>query len=226
MEKKPDHLGHRSRVRQKFLNSLGAELPDYELLEILLFSAMQRQDTKPIAKKLIAKFGDISGVINADIERLKEVEGVGEAALTQIKLVAQILRRTLKNSVKTAPVLKNWTALLDYASTLLKDLPNEVFHVLFLDKNYRLIEDKQLAVGENNHVAVSVKEVVRQALLLHSASVVLLHNHPSSDLKPSNADIQITKEISSALKKLEIAVIDHLIIAKIGHFSFRENGLI
>ena len=105
-------------------------------------------------------------------------------------------------------------------------MPNEVFYVLFLDKKHCLIEDKKLAVGENNHVAINVKEVVRQALLLHAASVILLHNHPSSDLKPSNADIQITKEISSALKKLEIAILDHLIIGKTGHFSFRQNGLI
>ncbi len=224
MPEKPDYLGHRLRVRKKFLNSLGEELADYELLEILLFAASNRQDTKPIAKNLLAKFGDISAVINADVGRLKEVEGVGEAALTQIKLVAEILRRTLKNSAKTAPLLKNREALLNYVSALLKDLPNEVFHVLFLDKKHRLIETKKLAAGENNHVVISVKEVVRQALMLHAASVVLLHNHPSGDLKPSNADIQITNEIISALKKLEIAVLDHLIIGKVGHFSFCENG--
>lgn len=227
MKKQPHYLGHRSRVRKKFLTSLafGSELHDYELLEILLFAAFTRKDTKILAKNLIAKFGDISAVINADISRLKEVEGVGEAALAQIKLVAQISRRILKNHTKENPVLKNWQAVLNYANSLLKDLPNEAFHVLFLDQKYQLIEDKLLAVGENNHVAISVKEVARSALMLHASAVILLHNHPSDNLKPSKSDIQITNEITAVLKKFEIEVVDHVIIGKSGYFSFRENGL-
>lgn len=227
MEKqKPDYLGHRLRIRKKFLTSSNAELHDYELLEILLFAAFSRADTKPIAKKLLAKFGDISAVINADIERLKEVEGVGEAALTQIKIIAEISKRILKKSASEKPILENWPALLNFSSALLKDFPNEIFCVLFLDKKHCLIEEIKMSVGENDFVAINVKDVARKALLLHAASIVLLHNHPSGDLKPSNADIKITNEIISALKKLEISVLDHLIISKSGHFSFRENGFI
>jgi len=226
MKTKTSSSGHRSRIRQKFLTSFGAELHDYELLEILLFSTFSRLDTKPIAKKLIEKFGDISAVINADVERLKEVEGVGEAALTQLKLIAEISKRILKKSLLEKPLLNNFEALRDFSSALLQDSRNEIFYVLFLDKKYRLIEEAKLSVGENNFVAISVKDIARKALLLHASAIVLLHNHPSNDLRPSNADIQITNEIISALQKFEIAVLDHLIIGKSGYFSFRENSFI
>lgn len=226
MEQKPDHSGHRSRVRKKFLTSFGAELHDYELLEILLFAASPRQDTKPIAKKLIAKFGDISAVISADAEMLKSLEGVGEAGIVQIKLVSQILQRVLKNSVKEKTVLNNWSAVLDYANALLKNLNYEVFHVLFLDKKHQLIEDELLGIGENDYVAVSSRAIAKKALLLSASSVILLHNHPSGDLRASASDIKTTNEIILALKNLEIKVLDHLIIGPSGHYSFKEEGLI
>ena len=141
MTKKPDYIGHRQRVRDKFLASLGKELHDYELLEILLFAANARQDTKPIAKRLIAKFGDISAVVNADPDLLMQVEGVGNGAVTSIKIIAEIINRVLKNSAKVKPVLNNWQALEDYAYSMLKDLKYEVFRVLFLDKKTQLIDD-------------------------------------------------------------------------------------
>ena len=224
--KNNDNAGHRSRIRKKFLQSLGKELHDYELLEILLFAASVRQDTKAIAKKLIAKFGDISAVANADIERLRDLEGVSDAAITQIKLINEIIQRVLKNSAKAKPILSNWSALLDYANSALKNLNYEVFRVLFLDKKHQLIEDELLGVGENDHVAVSAKVIAKKALLLSATSIILLHNHPSGELKPSTSDIKTTNEISTTLKNLQIKVLDHLIISAKGHFSFREEGLI
>jgi len=226
MTKTPDYPGHRSRVRKKFLQSLGAELSDYELLEILLFAASPRQDTKPIAKKLIAQFGDISAVINADVEMLKTVEGVGEAAITQIKINSQILQRVLKKSATSRPALDNWQAVLDYSSALLKNLNYEVFRVLFLDKKHQLIEDELQSVGENDHVAVSSKAIAKKALLLSASSIILLHNHPSGETKASVADIKTTNEIVITLKALGIKVLDHLIISPKGHFSFRQEGLL
>lgn len=226
MTKTPDHLGHRSRVRKKFLTSPDAELHDYELLEILLFAAHPRQDTKPIAKKLITKFGDISAVVNADIDRLKDVEGVGEAGIVQIKIVAKILQRVLKNTAKAKPVLNNWRAVVDYASALLKNLNYEVFRVLFLDKKHQLIEDELLGIGENDQVFVSAKAVAKKALLLSAKSVILMHNHPSGELRASASDIKTTNEITAVLRILEIEVLDHLIITPNGYFSFREGGLI
>lgn len=226
LENKPDYLGHRLRVRKKFLTSLGAELHDYELLEILLFAASPRQDTKPIAKKLIAKFGDISGIVNADVEMLKSVDGVGEAAITQIKIISKIIERILKNSAKIKPVLNNWQAVLDYSCALLKNLNYEVFRVLFLDKKHQLIEDELLGVGENDHVFVSAKAIAKKALILHASSVILLHNHPSGEARASANDIKTTNEIAAALKNLEIKILDHLIILPSGYFSFKEEGLL
>jgi len=227
MTEKPDYLGHRSRVRKKFLTSLGAELHDYELLEILLFAASPRQDTKGISKKLIAKFGDISAVINADVEMLKSVEGVGEAMITQIKIISQILQRVLKNSARKKSVLGNWQAVLDYASSSLKNLNYEVFRVLFLDKKHQLIEDELLGIGENDQVFVSPKTIVKKAFLLSAASIILIHNHPSGELRASASDIKTTNEIAAMLKNLEIKILDHLIIGRDGqHFSFREKGLL
>lgn len=225
LQKKPDHIGHRQRVREKFLSSLGKELHDYELLEILLFAANARQDTKPMAKKLIAKFGNISGVVNADVNLLKEIPGVGEGAVTSIKIIAEIINRVLKVSAKAKPVLSNWQAVLDYAYALLKDLKYEVFRVLFLDKKHQLIEDELLGIGENDYVVVSSKAIAKKALLLNASSVILLHNHPSGELKPSKADIKTTNDISVALENLEIKILDHLIIGASGYFSFKEDGL-
>ncbi len=224
--KNPDYSGHRSRVRKKFLHSCGAELHDYELLEILLFATNSRRDTKPIAKELIAKFGDISAVINSDVEILKSLEGVGESSIVQIKIIAEILRRVLKNSAQKNPVLNNWQAVLDYACATLKNLNHEVFRVLFLDKKHQLIEDELLAIGENDCVIVSTKTIAKKALLLHASSIILLHNHPSGEARASSSDIKTTNEIFAALKNLEIKILDHLIISREGYFSFRENGLI
>lgn len=226
MKNKPDYLGHRARIREKFLNSFGAELHDYELLEILLFSAFTRKDSKPLAKKLISKFGDISTVLNASEEMLRDVEGVSDSVVVQLKLVAEISKRIFKKSAQEKPVLNNFDAVISYASLLLKDLKHEAFYVLFLDKKYQLIEEQLIANGENDIVLVSAKDVARRALMLHSASVILAHNHPSGELKPSNSDIKTTNEIVEVLRKLQIQVLDHLIISKSGNFSFKQNCLI
>jgi DNA repair protein RadC len=226
MTQTPDYLGHRARVRKKFLSSLGEELHEYELLEILLFAANPRQDTKSLSKKLIAKFGDISAVVNADVEMLKTVDGVGEAAIVQIKIIARIIQRILKNKAKQRPILNNWQLVVDYAFAALKDLNYEVFRVLFLDKKHQLIEDELLAIGENDNVVVSSKAIAKKSLLLSASSVILFHNHPSGELQASAADIQVTKEIVTILRGLEIKVIDHIIISNMGYFSFKENGIL
>ena len=223
---KEDYLGHRKRVRTKFLASLGKELHEYELLEILLFSAFPRQDTKPMAKKLLAKFGSISAIINADVEMLKTVDGVAEAAVVNLKIIAEIINRVLKDRAKSKPVLDNWQAVVNHATAALADLTYEVFRVLFLNKNFELIEDELLGIGENDHVQISIKSLVKKSLLLHASSVVLLHNHPTSDLRASASDIKTTSEICAALKPLNIAVLDHLIVGKNGIFSFKQEGIL
>jgi len=223
---KPLYLGHRKRVKQKFLQSLGKDLHDYELLEILLFSAFPRQDTKPLAKKLLAKFGNLSSIISADVEMLKTLEGMGEGAISNIKIISEIINRILKDRAKSKPLLDNWQAVQNYASAALASLNQEVFRVLFLNKNFQLIEDELIAIGENDFVQISVKSIVKKALLLHSSSMILMHNHPTSILKPSISDIKTTKEICLALKPLNIDVIDHLIVGSSGIFSFKEENLL
>ncbi len=218
--------GHRARVRKKFLDSLGKELHEYELLEILLFAANVRQDTKALAKNLIDKFGDLSAVVDCDLELLKTVEGLGDAGCVQIKVVAEILNRVLKKSAKQKPVLNNWQAVLDYASIKLRNLNYETFRVLFLDKKYQLIEDELMVQGENDIVYVSSKMIAKKALLLSASAVVLLHNHPSGNLHASTADIKTTNQIVAVLKGLEIKVLDHVIIGPQGYFSFKQEGLI
>ena len=226
MKTNPSHQGHRSRIRKKFLTSFGDELHDYELLEILLFAANPRQDTKPLAKNLIAKFGDISGVINSNPELLREIAGMGEAGIVQIKIISQIIARVLRKSVRDKPVLNNWQAVLDYAYATLKNLNYEVFRVLFLDKKHQLIEDELMGIGENDQVFVSAKSIAKKALLLGAASVVLMHNHPSGELRASLSDIKTTNEIAAVLKGLEVRILDHLIISSKGYFSFKENNLL
>lgn len=223
---KPDYLGHRKRARAKFLSSLGKELHDYELLEILFFNVFPRSDTKPLSKLLLKKFGDISGVINADIESLKNVDGMGEAAIVALKINAEIIARVLKIKVKDGEILSNWQALLDYARSALADLNHEVFRVLFLDKKHKILEDELLTIGENDFVQISVKSIVKKALLVNCNSIILMHNHPTSDLRASASDIKTTSQICEALKPLNISVMDHLIIGKSGYFSFKEQGIL
>jgi DNA repair protein RadC len=226
MKESLDYLGHRSRVRKKFLTSSGDELQEYELLEILLFAANPRKDTKSLAKKLITKFGDISSVVNAEIDMLRNIDGVGEAAITQIKITAKILQRILKNQAKSRILLNDLRLVIDYARSSIKDLSYEVFKVLFLDKKHQLLEDELVVRGENDHVFFSSRAIAKKALLLSASSLVLIHNHPSGELKASKSDIVATNEVISVLKGLEIRVLDHLIISSEGHFSFKENGLI
>lgn len=226
MTDKTTNQGHRARVKEKFLSSFGEELHDYELLEILLFSAFLRKDTKPLAKKLLAKFGDISSVINADEMLLREVDGVGDSAIVQLKLAAQINKRSLRKIALTKPLLNNFEAVKSYAESLIGSLNYEAFYVFFLDKKYQLIEEKLIAKGEGDFVLVSAKEVARQALMLHASAIILAHNHPSNEAKPSGSDIKMTNEIVEVLKKLQVQTLDHLIITKLGSFSFKENLLI
>ncbi len=229
MKKDPNqqnNCGHRSRVREKFLKSLGSELHDYELLEILLFASNSRQDTKATAKKLINKFGDISSVINSDLETLRNIDGIGDAAIVQIKLISQIIRRILQKSLKNKALINNWQDLINYASHLLKDLKYEAFCVLFLDKKYHLLDEDFHSFYENDSISISPKLIAKKALSICASSVVLIHNHPNGNLQPSKQDILTTNNVAEILQKLEIKILDHLIISKEGHFSFRENCLV
>ena len=223
---KPHYLGHRERLRKRFRESGPDALPDYELLELVLFRAAPRRDTKPLAKALIARFGTFAEALNAPEELLREIPGIGEAAITELKLVRAAALRLMRGEVLERPVLTSWSQVLDYCRASMGFASKEQFRILFLDKRNQIIADEVQQKGTVDHTPVYVREVVKRALELSATAIVLVHNHPSGDPTPSRADIEMTKQIVSASKNLGIVVHDHIIVGKQGHASFRGLGLI
>ena len=223
---KPHFLGHRDRLRQRFRDSGGDALPDYELLELILFRALPRRDTKPLAKELIAKFGSFPEVVNAPGERLAEVSGVGDSVITEMKLIRSAALRLMKGQVMDRPVLDSWSAVLSYCRAAMGFETKEQFRILFLDKRNRIIADEVQQEGTVDHTPVYVREVVKRALELSATAIILVHNHPSGDPTPSRADIEMTQQIVESAKNLGITVHDHIIVGKEGHASFRGLSLI
>jgi DNA repair protein RadC len=223
---KPHYLGHRERLRRRFREAGADALPDYELLEMILFRAVPRRDTKPLAKAILAHFGSFTEALNAPEERLKEVAGLGDAAITEIKLVRAAALRLVRGEVLERPVLASWSQVLDYCRASMGFEAKEQFRILFLDKRNQIIADEVQQKGTVDHTPVYVREVVKRALELSATAIVLVHNHPSGDPTPSRADIEMTKQIVSAAKNLGIVVHDHIIVGKQGHASFRGLGLI
>ncbi len=215
------NAGHRQRLKQRFATSGAEALPDYELLELVLFAAIPRRDTKPMAKRLIERFGSFAEVINAPPERLKEVKGVGDAAVMQLKLVRAGALRLMQGGIMQRPVLASWMAVLDYCRAAMGFEAREQFRILFLDKKNRLIADEVQQQGTVDHTPVYVREVVKRALELSASAIVLVHNHPSGDPTPSRADIDMTRQIVDAAKPLGVTVHDHIIVGRQGHASFK-----
>jgi DNA repair protein RadC len=222
----PHFLGHRERLKERFREAGADALPDYELLEMLLFRAIKRGDTKPLAKQLLARFGTFAEVLSAPPERLMEVKGVGEAVATEIKLVHAAAMRLMRGQVINRPVLSTWSAILDYVRAAMAFHDTEQFRILFLDKKNQLIADEVQQQGTVDHTPVYPREVIKRALDLAATAIVLVHNHPSGDPTPSLADIEMTKKIVDAGQRLNIVVHDHVIVGRKGHVSFRSNGLI
>jgi DNA repair protein RadC len=225
-EAEPHYLDHRQRLRARFMDGGADALPDYELLELVLFAAIPRRDVKPLAKTLIAKFGSFADAIAAPRERLLEVDGVGETVVTYLKIVEAAALRLSKTRLLNRPALSSWNALLDYCAAAMARNPNEEFRVLFLDRKNMLIEDEVQGTGTVDHTPVYPREIVKRALELGASSLILVHNHPSGDPTPSRADIEMTREIVSAAKALRISVHDHLVIGRKGHASFKALGLL
>jgi len=223
---KPHYLGHRERLRQRFRGAGADALADYELLELILFRAAPRRDTKPLAKALIARFGTFAEAVNAPEELLREVPGIGEAAVTELKLVRAAALRLMRGEVLERPVLSSWAQVLDYCRASMGFASKEQFRILFLDKRNQIIADEVQQTGTVDHTPVYVREVVKRALELSATAIVLVHNHPSGDPTPSRADIEMTKQIVAAAKPLGVLIHDHIIVGKQGHASFRGLGLI
>jgi DNA repair protein RadC len=220
-EPPPHYHGHRERLRDRFRDAGPNALSDYELLELLLFRAQPRRDMKPIAKALLEKFGSFAEVISASEQRLKEVDGIGAASITELKIVHAAASRMLRDQVKRRPVLSSWSAVLDYCRAAQAFADREQFRILFLDKRNQLIADEVQQTGTVDHTPVYPREVVKRALELSATAIVLVHNHPSGDAAPSRADIEMTKQIIDVARHLGIEVHDHIIVGKHGHASLK-----
>lgn len=225
-ESAPHYHGHRERLRGRFRDAGADAVSDYELLELLLFRAIPQRDVKPLAKDLIAKFGSFAEVIAAPRTRLKEVKGVGESVVDELKIVHAAASRMARGQVQKRPVLSSWSSVIDYCRTAMAYADKEQFRLLFLDKRNQLIADELQQVGTVDHTPVYPREVVKRALELSATAIILVHNHPSGDPTPSRADIQMTQSIIDVARPLGIAVHDHIIVGKEGHASFKGLKLI
>ena len=221
---RPDQLGHRARLRARLLEGGERALADYELLEAVLFAAMPRGDTKPLAKRLIAHFGSFNAVIAAEPRQLIQIEGAGEGAVGALKVVEAAAARLRLSQAQDGEILDTWQALLDFCHIKIARRPVEEFHMLYLNKRNRLIKHELRAVGTIDHTPVYVREVVKRGLELEATALILVHNHPSGDPKPSRADKDLTHQIQRAAEPLNIHIHDHLIFAQTGHYSLRSNG--
>lgn len=222
----PHHAGHRDRLRARFARAGGDALADYELLELFLFRSIPRRDVKPLAKDLIARFGDLGGVAAAPVDALTDIKGVSEKTAIDLKLLQAASARMALEGALDRPVISSWSALINYCRTAMQHEPVEQFRVLFLDKKNRLMSDEVISRGTVDQAPVFPREVVKRALAHEASAIILVHNHPSGDVTPSGADVEITKTIVDAAKPFNIIVHDHLIIGRETTASFKSLGLL
>ena len=223
--KLPSYIAdHRQRLRSRFMEGGAAAMPDYELLELVLFRAIPRRDVKPLARDLMDRFGDFNRVLTAPAERLRAVPGVGEAVITELKIVEAAAHRMARARILQRHGQSGWEALLDYCHTTMAHRETEQFRVLFLDRKNTVIADEEQAKGTVDHVPVYPREVAKRALELNASALILVHNHPSGDPTPSQSDIAMTEQINAACLALGLTLHDHLIIGKSTELSFRSEG--
>jgi DNA repair protein RadC len=223
--KQPSYIAdHRQRLRARFMAGGAAAMPDYELLELVLFRAIPRRDVKPLARALMDRFGDFNRVISASEARLRDISGVGDAVIIELKVVEAAAQRLSRSKILKQQVVSSWDALLDYCHTTMAHRETEQFRVLYLDRKNILIADEEQAKGTVDHVPVYPREVAKRALELNASALILVHNHPSGDPTPSTSDIDMTAQVAAACDALGLSLHDHLIIGKSRELSFRSEG--
>ncbi len=215
---------HRKRLRARFIAGGASAMPDYELLELVLFRAIPRRDVKPLAWRLLDQFGDFNRAISAPPERLRQIKGVGDAVIQELKIIEAAAHRLARSKIMQKHVLSGWDALLDYCHTTMAHRETEQFRVLYLDCKNVLVADEEQAKGTVDHVPVYPREVVKRALELNASALILVHNHPSGDPTPSESDITMTNQVQDAALALGLTLHDHLIIGKSRELSFRSEG--
>jgi len=218
--------GHRNRLRARLLTGGPDSVADHELLEMVLFLALPRRDTKPVARALLARFGSFAGAVSAPLPELRSVEGMGDAGAAALKTIQAAALRLVRAEVLDQPVLGNWDRLIDYLTAMLARERVEHFRILFLDNRNRLLADEAQARGTVNHTPVYPREVVKRALELHATALILVHNHPSGDPSPSRDDIEMTRLVKQAAAALSITLHDHVIVGNGRWFSFRQEGML
>lgn len=223
----PDyHSGHRARLRERFLKGGADAVADYEILEMILFAASPRSDVKNLAKRIIHHCGSFSKAIKSEPSALRKIEGVTDAVISALKVVEVSAHRLLSEEIKAQPVITSWNALLEYCILTMGHKQTEEFHLLFLNHKNALIADELQGVGTIDHAPVYPREVVRRALEIGATAIILVHNHPSGDVEPSKADIDMTRQIITAAHPLGVKVHDHIIVGANKTFSFKSRGLI
>src|SRR6202051_1990827 len=223
---KPHYHGHRERLRERFHSAGPDALSDYELLEMALFPALPRRDTKPLAKTLLKKFGSFAEVVHAPEARLREVDGIKDASINQLKLIAAAAHRIAKGEIRRSIALSSWDDVIDYCRSSMAFADKEQFRILFLDKKNQLISDEIQQTGTVDHTPVYPREVIKRALELSATAIILVHNHPSGDPTPRARELKMTKSIIDIAGPLGIAVHDHIIVGKNGHASLKGMKLI
>ena len=221
----PHYHGHRDRLRQRFVESGAEALQDYELLELVLFMAIPQKDVKPIAKDLIARFGGLPEVMNAPMEELIKIDGIKENTAIAMKSIAALSHRALKKEIMKKPVLNSWNRLMDYCHATMAHETREHFRILFLNKKNELMADDIQNSGTVDHTPAYPREIMKRALELGATAMILVHNHPSGDPKPSQDDITMTRHIMRAAEPFSIIIHDHIIVSKSGYSSFKNLGL-
>jgi DNA repair protein RadC len=221
----PHYYGHRERLRQRLIDSGAENLPDYELLEVMLFVSNPRGDVKPLAKDLLEQFGGFAALMSADPEALA-VAGLGLAGIAAIKSVREAALRLMRAELQQQPVVNSWDKLIDYCNAQIAHNKVEEFHILFLDRKNVLLKHERQQRGTVDHTPVYTREVVKRALELGASALILVHNHPSGDPTPSKADIAVTQDIKKAAAPLGVVLHDHVIIGRNRHTSLRDLGLI
>jgi DNA repair protein RadC len=224
--KAPHYIGHRKRLKEKFLSGDASIFSDYELLELLLFQVIPRRDTKPIAKEMLEIFGNLKAIIHASADKFNEIPSIKDSGYLQFKLLKELLSRVLYDEIKQQNIISSWGALLNYLKFNMSYIPLEQFRILYLNKKNILLADEVIGSGTIDQIAVYPREVVKRALFYEAGAIILVHNHPSGDSKPSAADLELTKHIVAACTLVNVQVHDHVIIGKGTYYSFKTEMLL
>jgi DNA repair protein RadC len=226
MSEKPHHLGHRRRLRDKFLRGGAAALHDYELLELLLFHAVPRKDTKPLAKALLERFGSLSAVLSAAPEELRAVKGISETSAALVRLAGEMGTAGLSGKLADRKALSSPQAVVEFARSALAGLGYEAFLAIFLNAKNKVLGHQIIHEGTIDHAVVYPRRIIEAALARRAAGLILVHNHPSGETAPSEDDKKLTARIAEAARHMDIRVLDHIIVGASGHFSFAEQRLL